>query len=121
MSRSSTESEYKALANATAELIWVQSLLLELGIQQSRAPVLWCDNLGAIYLSVIQCFMLALSILRLISILCVRGFLGNSWRSDLYPPMIKWLTSLPSHFQILLFNGVSAISTYVTVEIEGGC
>jgi histone deacetylase 1/2 len=51
VSRSSTESEYKALANATAELIWVQSLLLELGIQQSRAPVLWCDNLGATYLS----------------------------------------------------------------------
>jgi len=50
VSRSSTESEYKALAN-TAELIWVQSLLGELGIQQSRTPILWCDNLGATYLS----------------------------------------------------------------------
>jgi hypothetical protein len=51
VSRSSTESEYKALANATAELIWVQSLLRELRIQQACPPVLWCDNLGATYLS----------------------------------------------------------------------
>ncbi|XP_051229106.1 uncharacterized mitochondrial protein AtMg00810-like [Lolium perenne] len=39
VSRSSTESEYKALGNATAELIWVQSLLKELGVSQVRPPV----------------------------------------------------------------------------------
>ncbi|XP_059451553.1 uncharacterized mitochondrial protein AtMg00810-like [Corylus avellana] len=31
MSRSSTESEYKALANASSELVWIQALLCELG------------------------------------------------------------------------------------------
>jgi histone deacetylase 1/2 len=51
VSRSSTESEYKALANATAELIWVQALLGELGVYQTRPPILWCDNIGATYLS----------------------------------------------------------------------
>ena len=51
VSRSSTEAEYKALANATAELIWVQSLLGELGISHSSVARLWCDNIGATYLS----------------------------------------------------------------------
>jgi hypothetical protein len=51
LSRSSTESEYKSLANATAELIWVQALLGELGIRLSQKPCLWCDNVRATYLS----------------------------------------------------------------------
>ncbi|KAK1618045.1 hypothetical protein QYE76_023562 [Lolium multiflorum] len=51
VSRSSTEAEYKALANGTAEATWIQSVLRELGVHQPRPPVLWCDNLGATYLS----------------------------------------------------------------------
>lgn len=51
VSRSSTEAEYKALANATAEIMWVQTLLQELGVESPRAAKLWCDNLGAKYLS----------------------------------------------------------------------
>jgi hypothetical protein len=49
--RSSTEAEYKALANTTAEMICVQKLLQELGIPHSPVARLWCDNLGAKYLS----------------------------------------------------------------------
>jgi histone deacetylase 1/2 len=51
VSRSSTEAEYKSVANATAEMMWVQSLLAELGVRQRQTPCLWCDNLGATYLS----------------------------------------------------------------------
>jgi hypothetical protein len=51
ISRSSTEAEYKALASAMAKVIWVQSLLLELGVPQSKVPRLWCDNIGATYFS----------------------------------------------------------------------
>jgi hypothetical protein len=50
MSRSSTEAEYKAIADAIAELIWLQILLRELGIYSSRPATLWCDNIGATYL-----------------------------------------------------------------------
>jgi hypothetical protein len=51
VSRSSTEAGYKALASTTAEIIWIPSVLKELGINQPVAPMLWCDNLGATYLS----------------------------------------------------------------------
>jgi histone deacetylase 1/2 len=51
VSRSSTEVEYKALANATAEVMWIQTLLMELGVRAPRAAKLWCDNIGAKYLS----------------------------------------------------------------------
>jgi hypothetical protein len=51
ISRSSTEAEYKAIANATSEIMWVQTLLKEIGIQVPATAKLWCDNLGAKYLS----------------------------------------------------------------------
>ncbi|GJW63028.1 nucleotide-binding alpha-beta plait domain-containing protein [Tanacetum coccineum] len=51
VSRSFTEAEYKALADTVAELTWLQALLNELGIRSSSTPILWCDNLGATYLS----------------------------------------------------------------------
>ena len=50
VSRSSTKAEYKALANATAEMMWVKKLLTELNIHPPPVARLWCDSLGAKYL-----------------------------------------------------------------------
>ncbi|KAK2978061.1 hypothetical protein RJ640_015699 [Escallonia rubra] len=49
--RSSTKSEYKVLADCEAELTWLTSQLTKLGFPLLRAPILWCDNIGATYLS----------------------------------------------------------------------
>ncbi|XP_026409959.1 uncharacterized protein LOC113305065 [Papaver somniferum] len=51
VSKSSTEAEYRGLAIATAELMWIESLLKELQVQVCTPPVLWCDNLGDTYLT----------------------------------------------------------------------
>lgn len=49
VSRSSTEAEYRALADTAAEFLWIQNLLSELGIFLKQSPLLLCDNLGATY------------------------------------------------------------------------
>ncbi|XP_073261962.1 uncharacterized protein [Populus alba] len=51
IARSSTEAEYKALADGTAEILWIRSLLSELHFPLSSMTTLWCDNLGATFLS----------------------------------------------------------------------
>jgi len=50
-SRSSCESEYRAMANTAAELIWITHLLHDLNALPSERPTLLCDNLSAIFLS----------------------------------------------------------------------
>jgi len=51
VSRSSAEAEYRALANAAAECIWLRQLLGELHCPVSKATVAYCDNISAVYMS----------------------------------------------------------------------
>ena len=48
VSRSSTESEYKALATTIVELSWLRQVLKDLGVFLSTPPKLWCDNVSAL-------------------------------------------------------------------------
>lgn len=50
VSRSSTEAEYRSLALATCELIWLQQLLKDLHVKMSCTPKLFCDNKSAIHI-----------------------------------------------------------------------
>ncbi|KAE8728872.1 Myb domain protein 65, putative isoform 3 [Hibiscus syriacus] len=56
VSRSTMEAEYKSLADATAEVTWVSTLLAELGLKQHVKPVIWCDNTGAVAMSAIPVY-----------------------------------------------------------------
>lgn len=51
VSRSSAEAEYKGVANATAETSWLRNLLLELHVPITKATIVYCDNISAMYLS----------------------------------------------------------------------
>lgn len=51
VARSSTEAEYRAVANTASELRWICSLFTELGISLPATPVIYCDNVVATYLS----------------------------------------------------------------------
>ncbi|KAJ9566479.1 hypothetical protein OSB04_002445 [Centaurea solstitialis] len=50
-SRSSCESEYRAMANTAAEIVWVTHLLRELHVLPPDRPTILCDNRSALFLS----------------------------------------------------------------------
>ncbi|VVA39320.1 PREDICTED: Retrovirus-related Pol poly from transposon [Prunus dulcis] len=51
VSRSSTEAEYRALANTAADIAWVRQVLADLHEYLPEPPLLFCDNLSALALS----------------------------------------------------------------------
>jgi histone deacetylase 1/2 len=50
VARSSTEAEYRSLAQATADVLWVQTILTELTVP-FIAPKVYCDNQSAVLLA----------------------------------------------------------------------
>ncbi|TXG71321.1 hypothetical protein EZV62_006256 [Acer yangbiense] len=51
VARSSTEAEYRAIASTAAEVNWITNLLAELHVPLTAPPTIYCDNIGATYLS----------------------------------------------------------------------
>jgi hypothetical protein len=51
VSRSSTEAEYRSLAMACTEVMWLEHILLEMKFTHDTPSTLWCDNIGATFLA----------------------------------------------------------------------
>ena len=51
VSRSSAESEYRAMAQATCEIIWIHQLLCEVGMKCTMPAKLWCDNQAVLHIA----------------------------------------------------------------------
>ncbi|XP_019200072.1 PREDICTED: uncharacterized protein LOC109193673 [Ipomoea nil] len=100
VARSSTEAEYKALADVAAEVTWIQSLLRELWLLPSTIPLLWCDNLGATYL----CSTPRRSMLKWTITLSETKSQVVPSRLTLSPPTTSWHISSPSRCPAVRFN-----------------
>ena len=51
VSRSSAESEYRAMAQSVCEIMWLHQLLMEVGIETPVLAKLWCDNQTALHIA----------------------------------------------------------------------
>ena len=51
VARSSAEAEYRAMAATASELIWLKSLLLDLGFTSKEPMSLFCDNQAAMHIA----------------------------------------------------------------------
>lgn len=51
VSKSSTESEYRAMSSACSEITWLRGLLGELGVPQLTLTPLYADNISAIQIA----------------------------------------------------------------------
>ena len=49
LARSSTEAEFRAIASTSTEILWIISLLCEIGYTSSIQPTVYSDNLNAIH------------------------------------------------------------------------
>ncbi|XP_060190847.1 uncharacterized mitochondrial protein AtMg00810-like [Lycium barbarum] len=52
VARSSAEAEYRALASTATEMTWITYILHDIGVYIQRVPILYCDNLSALYMTV---------------------------------------------------------------------
>ncbi|GMI64073.1 cysteine-rich RLK (RECEPTOR-like protein kinase) 8 [Hibiscus trionum] len=48
VSRSTSEVEHRSLANSVSELVWLEQMLQEIGVDLTGLPVVWCENTSTV-------------------------------------------------------------------------
>uniref|UniRef100_A0A2N9HH43 Integrase catalytic domain-containing protein n=1 Tax=Fagus sylvatica TaxID=28930 RepID=A0A2N9HH43_FAGSY len=112
VSRSSAEVEYRAMAQGTCEILWLPSILNELGFTEKDSSQLFCDNKSAICShqilfsmsdqtadvltkpvgpSLLQSSIVKLEILELFPLLIVLYFNGNSVTQNYFENLVRAL------------------------------
>ena len=121
VSRSSTESKYKALANATTEVMWIQTLLKELNIPSPRAAKLWCDNIGAKYLSANPVFHARTKHIEVDYHFVRERVLEKLLEIDYIPSGDQVADGFTKALSVRLLENFKANLNLSSVMIEGGC
>jgi hypothetical protein len=120
VARSSTEAEYKALADGIAEVIWLQYLLTDLQILSASAPIICVTTLVPLICLRILFFMLAQNMLRSIIILSEIELQRRRFIFILFPPRINLPISSLSHFLLLhLLLFISSFGLILHPQLEG--
>ena len=91
VSRPSAEAEYRAMAQGTCELLWVHSLLAELGFPVSEPSILFCDNKSTIMLASDSILHERTNTLKLMFILFVKKFALELFLQALFVLQIRRL------------------------------
>ncbi|XP_048446063.1 uncharacterized mitochondrial protein AtMg00810-like [Pyrus x bretschneideri] len=107
IARSSAEAEYRAMAATACELIWLKSLLFDLGFLSTTPMSLMCDNQAPMHIATNPIFMKRPNLLKLTVTSSGLKFSLNSSKRSSLAVMINWRTCSLSpfssvHFQRLL-------------------
>lgn len=121
VSRSSTQSEYKALANATVEVMWIQTLLRELKVASPRAAKLWCDNMGAKCLYANPIFHARTKHIEMDYHFVRERVLEKPLEIDFVPSRDQVTDVFTKALSVQLLENFKANLNLSSVMIEGGC
>ncbi|XP_020677779.1 uncharacterized protein LOC110096260 [Dendrobium catenatum] len=110
VSRSSTESEYRALAAATADIIWMRRLIADFNISHNQPISIYCDNTSAIALANNPVFHVRTKHIEIDQRLLLLGCAGVlparrllSWRPGKFPPLCILIVLVFAQFFLLFF------------------
>ena len=118
VSRSSTKSEYRALALASAVVCWLQTLLKDLGVFIPEAPILWCDNIFALAITSKPVFHARTKHIEIDFQFVQECVLRKDLVVKLFLYLINLLISSPKAFLYIAFLIFAAISWLLFIPLR---